>query len=51
MALRGLMDSTMRLTELYDVLPVIAAIRYYDNEDEHPIVRAVRERELDCRYT
>jgi hypothetical protein len=46
MALRGLMDSTMRLTELYDVLPIIAAIRHYDNEEEHPVVRAVRETKL-----
>jgi len=46
MALRGLMDSTMRLTELYDALPIIAAIRHYDNEEEHPVVRAVRERKL-----
>lgn len=32
MALRGLMDSTIRLTELYDTLPIIAAISHYDNE-------------------
>lgn len=31
--------------ELYDVLPIIAAIRHCDNE-EHPIVREVRERKL-----
>ena len=46
MALRGLMDSTMRLTELYDALPIIAAISHYDNEDGHPIIKAVRERKL-----
>jgi hypothetical protein len=46
MALAKIMDSTMKLTELYDALPIIAAIRNYDNEEEHPIVRAVREKDF-----
>jgi hypothetical protein len=36
----------MKFTELYDALPIIAAIRNYDNEEEHPIVRAVRDKDL-----
>ena len=31
MALSKIMDATMKLTELYDALPIIAAIRNYDN--------------------
>jgi hypothetical protein len=46
MAVSKIMDSTMKLTELYDALPIIAAIRNFDNDEEHPIVRAVREKDL-----
>ena len=46
MALSKIMDSTMKLTELYDALPIVAAIRNCDNEEEHPIVRAVREKDF-----
>ena len=38
LALSKIMDATMKLTELYDALPIIAAIRNSDIEDEHPIL-------------
>jgi hypothetical protein len=46
LALSKIMDATMKLTELYDALPIIAAIRNCDIEDEHPIVRAIREKDF-----
>jgi hypothetical protein len=46
MSLSKIMDSTMKLTELYDALPIIGAIRNCDDEEEHPIVRAVREKDF-----
>ena len=54
MALSKIMDATMRLTELYDVLPVIASIRHYDvfeQEEEHPVVRAVRDKDMSFSHT
>jgi hypothetical protein len=43
MTSRGLMDSTMPLTELCDVLPIIAAISHYDNEVTLDTQRRLRQ--------
>ena len=37
------MDSTMTLTEAYDVPPIIAAIRHYDNEVTLDTQRGLRQ--------
>jgi hypothetical protein len=52
MALSKIMDATIKLTELYDALPVVASIKYYDMQEEaaeHPVVRALRDRDLSFR--
>ena len=43
------MDSTMTLTELYDVPPIIAAIRHYDNEVTLDTQRGLGNTTTICR--